>query len=71
MTAAIEARANTGSPSSSSPFAAVTIATIVGLTLFACLTGYQVRGQWPERGGNNFTALALTLIGALVLGGIV
>jgi ABC-type nickel/cobalt efflux system permease component RcnA len=52
-------------------FAAVTIATIVGLTLFACFTGYQVRGEWLERRGNAFTALALIMIGALVLGGAI
>jgi nickel/cobalt exporter len=48
-------------------FSAVTIATIVGLTLFACFGGYQVRGQWLERWGNMFTATVLAIIGALVL----
>jgi hypothetical protein len=52
-------------------FATVTVGTIVGLTLFACFTGYQVRGRWLERWGNAFTAFALIAIGALVLGGIV
>ena len=37
-------------------FAAVTIGTIVGLTLLACFGGYQIRGQWLERWGNVFTA---------------
>jgi nickel/cobalt exporter len=52
-------------------FAAVTIATIVGLTLFACFTGYQVRGQWLERWGNVLTAIVLVAIGGLVLGGVI
>jgi len=52
-------------------FAAVTIATIVGLTLLACFGGYQVRGQWLERWGNVFTALVLILIGSLVLAGVI
>jgi len=52
-------------------FAAVTIGTIVGLTLLACFGGYQIRGQWLERWGNVFTALVLVLIGALVLTGAI
>jgi nickel/cobalt transporter (NicO) family protein len=52
-------------------FSAVTIGTIVGLTLLACFGGYQVRGQWLERWGNVFTAVVLVVIGALVLTGIV
>jgi ABC-type nickel/cobalt efflux system permease component RcnA len=51
-------------------FAAVTISTIVGLTLLACFGGYRLRGQWLERWGNAFTALVLVVIGALVLGGV-
>ena len=51
-------------------FAAVTIATIVGLTLFATVGGYQIRGAWLERWGNVFTALVLVTIGVLVLTGI-
>ena len=51
-------------------FAAVTISTIVGLTLLACFGGYRLRGQWLERWGNAFTALVLIAIGALVLGGV-
>jgi len=51
-------------------FAAVTIATIVGLTLFATAGGYQVRGQWLDRWGNMFTAAVLVAIGALVLTGV-
>ena len=33
-------------------FAAVTIGTIVGLTLAAAHGGYQIRGHWLERWGN-------------------
>ena len=51
-------------------FAAVTIVTIVGLTLFATAGGYQVRGQWLDRWGNLFTAAVLVAIGALVLAGV-
>jgi putative Mn2+ efflux pump MntP len=52
-------------------FAAVTIGTIVSLTLFACFSGYRVRGQWLERWGNLFTALVLVIIGTLVLTGTI
>jgi nickel/cobalt transporter (NicO) family protein len=52
-------------------FAAVTIGTIVGLTLAATRSGYQIRGDWLERWGNVFTALVLVVIGALVLAGII
>ncbi len=48
-------------------FAAVTIATIVGLTLAACFGGYQIHGQWLERWGNTCTSLVLIVIGVLVL----
>jgi hypothetical protein len=51
-------------------FAAVTIGTIVGLTVAAARGGYQITGAWLERWGNAFTALVLITIGALVLGGI-
>jgi nickel/cobalt exporter len=51
-------------------FAAVTIATIVGLTLAACFGGYQIRARWLERWGNACTALVLIVIGALVLTGV-
>lgn len=52
-------------------FAAVTIATIVGLTLAACFGGYQIRGAWLERWGNACTALVLLVIGALVLAEVI
>ena len=51
-------------------FAAVTIGTIVGLTVAAARGGYQIQGQWLERWGNVFTALTLLVIGMLVLAGI-
>jgi nickel/cobalt transporter (NicO) family protein len=52
-------------------FAAVTIGTMVGLTVGAARGGYEIRGQWLERWGNAFTALVLVLIGALVLTGVI
>jgi nickel/cobalt transporter (NicO) family protein len=52
-------------------FAAVTIGTIVGLTLAAARGGYQIHGQWLERWGNVFTATVLATIGLLVLLGII
>jgi nickel/cobalt transporter (NicO) family protein len=52
-------------------FAAVTIGTIVGLTLTAARGGYKIRGQWLERWGNVFTGLVLVVIGALVLTGTI
>ncbi|MGH2889671.1 MAG: hypothetical protein ACRDNJ_08580 [Solirubrobacteraceae bacterium] len=48
-------------------FGAVTIGTIVGLTVVAARTGYQLRGRWLERWGNAITALALIVIGLLIL----
>lgn len=52
-------------------FAAVTIGTIVALTLLATFGGYQLRANWLERRGNAITGLVLVVIGALVLTGIV
>ena len=51
-------------------FAAVTIATIVSLTLLAAAGGYQIRGQWLERWGNLLTGAVLIAIGFLVLFGV-
>ena len=48
-------------------FAAITIGTIVGLTLASTKGGYQIRSQWLDRWGNAITALVLVVIGALVL----
>jgi nickel/cobalt exporter len=52
-------------------FAAVTIGTIVGLTLTATKGGYQIRGQWLDRWGNAITAIVLLVIGVLVLTGAI
>jgi nickel/cobalt transporter (NicO) family protein len=52
-------------------FAAVTIGTIVGLTLAAARGGYEIRGRWLDRWGNVFTALVLIAIGTLVLAGVI
>ncbi|HET6864633.1 MAG TPA: hypothetical protein VFH80_01880 [Solirubrobacteraceae bacterium] len=52
-------------------FAAVTIGTIVGLTLAAARGGYQLKGDWLERWGNVITAGVLTAIGLLVLLGLI
>jgi len=52
-------------------FALVTIGTIISLTLLACFGGYQIQGEWLERWGNVFTAVALVSIGALVLAGVI
>ena len=50
-------------------FGAVTILTIVALTLLATAGGYQIGGAWLDRWGNAFTAAVLVVIGALVLAG--
>ena len=52
-------------------FAAVTIGTIMGLTLAAAHGGYQIEGDWLERWGNVFTAGVLGAIGVLVLLGVI
>ena len=52
-------------------FAAVTIGTIVGLTIAAARGGYQIQGEWLERWGNVFTATVLAIIGLLVLFGVI
>jgi nickel/cobalt transporter (NicO) family protein len=52
-------------------FGAVTIATIVGLTLGAAAGGYQIKGDWLDRWGNAVTAGVLVVIGALVLAGVI
>jgi nickel/cobalt transporter (NicO) family protein len=51
-------------------FAAVTIITIVTLTLVATAGGYQVGGRWLDRWGNAITSGVLLVIGALVLAGV-
>jgi nickel/cobalt exporter len=52
-------------------FAAVTITTIVVLTLLATIGGYGLRSHWLERWGNAFTALVLVVVGTLVLTGTI
>jgi nickel/cobalt exporter len=52
-------------------FGAVTIGTIVGLTLGAAKGGYQIKGQWLDRWGNVVTAAVLVVVGALVLAGVI
>jgi nickel/cobalt exporter len=52
-------------------FAAVTIGTIVGLTVAAARGGYEIRGQWLDRWGNGLTAVVLVVIGTLVLAGVI
>jgi nickel/cobalt transporter (NicO) family protein len=52
-------------------FAAVTIGTIMGLTLAAARGGYQIKGDWLERWGNLVTAGVLAAIGVLVLLGVI
>jgi nickel/cobalt exporter len=48
-------------------FAAVTIATFVGLTVAAARGSYEIQGDWLERWGNSITAAVLLIIGGLVL----
>ena len=52
-------------------FSAVTIGTIVTLTLVACFGGHQIQGRWLDRWGNLFTAAVLVTIGALVVSGLI
>jgi nickel/cobalt transporter (NicO) family protein len=52
-------------------FAAVTIGTIVTLTLVAYFSGHRVDGHWLNRWGNVFTAVVLVAIGALIITGAV
>ena len=52
-------------------FVAVTIGTIVTLTLLAAASGYQVKGDWLDRWGNLLTAVVLVVIGSLILLGVV
>jgi nickel/cobalt transporter (NicO) family protein len=51
-------------------FAAVTIGTIVSLTLLAAASGYQVKGDWLDRWGNLLTAIVLIVIGGLIFAGV-
>jgi hypothetical protein len=46
-------------------FAAVTVATFVGLTVLATRLGYQIKGEWLERNATSVTALVLIAIGVV------
>ncbi len=46
-----------------SVFAAVTIATFIGLTLMATLIGYQIKGDWLEKHAMTISSLVLIAIG--------
>jgi threonine/homoserine/homoserine lactone efflux protein len=52
-------------------FAAVTIGTIVTLTVAATRSGYQVKGVWLERWGNIVTAAVLVVLGVLIITGTI
>lgn len=52
-------------------FAAVTISTIVALTLLGTVGGYRLGGRLLDRWGNGITASTLIIIGALVLTGTI
>jgi hypothetical protein len=51
-------------------FAAVTLATFVGLTLVATAAGYQMRGERLEENANTITSLVLVAIGIVVYVGL-
>lgn len=44
-------------------FAAVTMATFIGLTVLATLAGYRIEGEWLEDHAMTITALVLIAIG--------
>ncbi len=44
-------------------FAAVTLATFVGMTVIATAAGYQMRGEWLEKNANTITSTVLIVIG--------
>ena len=46
-------------------FAAVTMATFVGLTVIATAAGYQMRGEWLEDHANTITSVVLIAIGVV------
>jgi len=52
-------------------FAAVTVGTIVTLTVLAYVSGHRLDAHWLNRWGNAFTALVLVVIGGLVITGVV
>lgn len=46
-------------------FAALTMATFVGLTVLATLAGYQIKGEWLEDNAMTITAVVLISIGVV------
>lgn len=46
-------------------FAALTMATFVGLTMVGTIAGYQIKGTWLEDNANTITALVLIAIGVV------
>jgi nickel/cobalt exporter len=52
-------------------FAAVTVITIVGLTVATALGARLLTAPWVDRSANLLTAVALLLIGALVAAGLI
>ena len=52
-------------------FAAVTVATMVGLTTATAAGARLLTAPWIDRGANLLTAGTLLLIGVLVAGGII
>lgn len=51
-------------------FAAVTMATFVGLTVVATAAGYQMRGEWLEDHANTITSIVLIAIGLVAYVGL-
>jgi putative Mn2+ efflux pump MntP len=51
-------------------FAAVTMATFVGLTVGATAVGYQMRGEWLEEHANTITSVVLIVIGVVAYIGL-
>jgi hypothetical protein len=52
-------------------FSLVTLCGIVGLTVLGAALGYQLRGAWVDRSATMITAGVLTLLGALVVSGVI
>jgi len=51
-------------------FAALTMATFIGLTVLATLAGYQIKGEWLERNATTITAVVLIAIGVVAYIGL-
>lgn len=52
-------------------FAAVTVATIVGLTALAAVGARTLTGAWADRGADLLAAVTLLLLGGLVTAGVI